>query len=71
MLFTARYAAGDKWLLNLKQSCHRRITFKAEQNSSSLLLGHHTLDIEYKGVLSTGVDSMLVGNRVSVVPLGQ
>ncbi len=29
-------------------------------------LGHHTLGIECKGVLSTGVDRMLVGNRVGV-----
>ncbi len=29
-------------------------------------LGHHTLGIEGKGVLSTGVDWMLVGNRVGV-----
>ncbi len=29
-------------------------------------LGHHTLSIECKGVLSTGVDRMLVGNRVGV-----
>ncbi len=32
----------------------------------NLPLGHHTLGIEYKGVLSTGVDRMLVGNRVGV-----
>ncbi len=31
-----------------------------------LPLGHHTLGIECKGVLSTGVDKMLVGNRVGV-----
>ncbi len=31
-----------------------------------LPLGHHTLGIECKGVLSTGVDRMLVGNRVGV-----
>ncbi len=31
---------------------------------NSLPLGHHTLGIECKGVLSTGVDRMLVGNRV-------
>ncbi len=29
-------------------------------------LGHNTLGIERKGVLSTGVDRMLVGNRVGV-----
>ncbi len=29
-------------------------------------LGHHTLGIESKGGLSTGVDRMLVGNRVGV-----
>ncbi len=29
-------------------------------------LGHHTLGIECKGVLSTGVDRMLVRNRVGV-----
>ncbi len=28
--------------------------------------GHHTLGIECKGVLSTGVDRMLFGNRVGV-----
>ncbi len=31
-----------------------------------LPLGHHTLGIECKGVLSTGVNRMLVGNRVGV-----
>ncbi len=35
-------------------------------NNSLLPLGHHTLGIECKGVLSTGVDRMLVGNRVGV-----
>ncbi len=29
-------------------------------------LGHHTLSIECKGVLSIGVDRMLVGNRFGV-----
>ncbi len=33
---------------------------------SSKPLGHHTLGIECKSVLSTGVDRMLVGNRVGV-----
>ncbi len=33
---------------------------------TNLLLGHHTLGIECKGVLSTGVDRTLVGNRVGV-----
>ncbi len=33
---------------------------------TTLLNGHHTLGIECKGVLSTGVDRMLVGNRVGV-----
>ncbi len=31
-----------------------------------LLLGHHTLGIECKGVLSTGVDRLLAGKRVGV-----
>ncbi len=31
-----------------------------------MLLGHHTLGIECKDVLSSGVNRMLVGNRVSV-----
>ncbi len=33
---------------------------------TTLLLGHHTLGIDCKGVMSTGVDRMLVGNRVGV-----
>ncbi len=33
---------------------------------TSIPLGHHTLGIECKDVLSTGVDRMLVGNRVGV-----
>ncbi len=36
------------------------------QAHTQLPLGHHTLGIECKGVLSTGVDRMLVGNRVGV-----
>ncbi len=35
-------------------------------NNNNMPLGHHTLGIEGKGVLSTGVDRMLVGNRVGV-----
>ncbi len=31
-----------------------------------LVLGHHTLGIECKDVLTTGEDRMLVGNRVGV-----
>ncbi len=37
-----------------------------DNNKKTLLLGHHTLGIECKGVLSTGVEGMLVGNRVGV-----
>ncbi len=33
---------------------------------TSMPLGYHTLGIECKGVLSTGVDRILVGNRVGV-----
>ncbi len=36
------------------------------RDSNSLPFGHHTLGIECKGVLPTGVDRMLVGNRVGV-----
>ncbi len=35
-------------------------------DNNGLPLGHHTLGIECKGVLSTGVHRMLVGNRVGV-----
>ncbi len=34
--------------------------------NSMLPLGHHTLGIECKGVLPTGVDRMVVRNRVDV-----
>ncbi len=39
---------------------------KAAATTTATPLGRHTLGIECKGVLSTGVDRMLVGNRVGV-----
>ncbi len=39
---------------------------KQQQQQQQHAPGHHTLGIECKGVLSTGVDRMLVGNRVGV-----
>ncbi len=38
----------------------------ARLNNSNRPLGHHTLGIEGKDVLSTRVDGMFVGNRVGV-----
>ncbi len=35
-------------------------------NSHLVPLGHRTLGMECKGVLSTGVDKMLIGSRVDV-----
>ncbi len=37
-----------------------------QQQHRGLSLGHHTLSMERNGVLSSGLDRMLVGNRGSV-----
>ncbi len=42
------------------------ITGEYNPDVGNLPLGHHTLGIECKGVLSTGVDRMLARNRVGV-----
>ncbi len=42
------------------------IASRANANSLHVAFGHYKLGIECKGVLSTGVDRMLVGNRVGV-----